>query len=234
MRKYSPEIAEAIKAHIKDNDLHMVSFDEELGSFSFNMHMNAQLSSINIIIRVGEDDFSAMAICPVRPDISDKALMANMAEFVCRANFGLKNGCFEFDFSDGELRYRCYVPCGGSVPSQDIIRKIVATPALMLRRYSAGIIGVLYNGMDPEDMVKACEDDSVGRRVYDEMKRSRREFLMRHLDRAAAAAESSGALPSFDEFVKAQGQPDADSGEPVKPGEPDSSGDNSNSGESDE
>ncbi len=228
MKKYSPEIAEAIKTHIKENDLHMVSFDEELGSFSFNMHLNAQLSSINIIIRVGENDFSAMALCPVRPDTADKELMARMAEFVCRANFGLKNGCFEFDFSDGELRYRCYIPCGDTVPSQDVIHRIVGTPALMIRRYAPGIIGVLYNGMDPADMVKACEDDSVGRRVYDEMKRSRREFLMRHLHRAAAEAEESGALPSFDEFVKSQVQPDAGSaggaepGEPSKPSEPDS------------
>lgn len=233
MRKYSPEIAEAIKTHIRENDLHMVSFDEELGSFSFNMHLNAQLSSINTIIRIGEEDFSTLAVCPVRPDINDKALMANMAEFVCRANFGLKNGCFEFDFSDGELRYRCYLPCGGSVPAQDLIRKVVATPALMLRRYSAGIIGVLYHGMDPADMVKACEDDSVGRRVYEEMKRSRREYFKRYAERAAAAAEASGALPSFDEFVKSQGQPDADSSEPAESGKPDSgdSGDGGNTGE---
>ena len=51
MRKYSLEIAEAIKTHIKENDLHMVSFDEALGSFGFNIQLACQLST-NIIIRV--------------------------------------------------------------------------------------------------------------------------------------------------------------------------------------
>ena len=61
MRTYSSEIAEAIKAHIKETDLHMVSFDEALGSFSFNMQLACQLST-NIIIRVGEDNFTTMAV----------------------------------------------------------------------------------------------------------------------------------------------------------------------------
>ena len=109
MKKYSLEIADAIHTHIKESELRLVSFDETLGSFSFNMQLACQLST-NIIIRVGEDSFTTMAVCPVRPDTSDAELMARMAEFVCRANFGLKNGNFEFDFTDGELRYKCYIP----------------------------------------------------------------------------------------------------------------------------
>ena len=144
MKKYSIELAEAIKTHIKDRELHMVSFDEELGTFSFNMHLNSPLSSTHVVIRVGKDDILTMAGCPVRPDRNDKALMAKMAEFVCRANFGMKNGNFELDFNDGELRFKCYVPCGDQIPSQEIIRRSISVPALMLRLYAPGIIGVMY------------------------------------------------------------------------------------------
>ena len=210
MRTYSPEIAEAIKTHIKENDLHMVSFDEMLGSFSFNMQLACQLST-NIIIRVGEDSFTTMAVCPVRPDTSDAELMARMAEFVCRANFGLKHGHFEFDFSDGEMRYKCYIPCDDRVPSQDLVRESITVPAAMLRRYGPGILGVLYNGVDPVTAVKACEEDSVALRA-EAMKQARREALLRKLDSMATAAEASGVLPSFDEFVHMNSRPDDDSG----------------------
>lgn len=210
MKKYSLELVETVKTLIKERELHMVSFDEELGSFSFNMHLPAQLSSINIIIRVGEDDLTIMAVCPVRPDTNDRELMARMAEFVCRANFGLKNGNFEFDFNDGELRYKCFVPCCDQIPSQDIIRRSISTPALMLRRYSSGIIGVLYNHMDPEAMVRECEDNLA----------ARREALLRRLDSAASAAGKPGALPSFDEFVSMNPQPHEDPGEPATPAAP--------------
>ena len=237
MKKYSFEIVEAVKTHIKENDLHMVSFDEALGTFSFNMQLACQLST-NIIIRVGEDSFTAMAVCPVRPDTSDAELMARMAEFVCRANFGLKNGCFELDFTDGELRYKCYVPCGDRVPSQEMIREGITVPAMMLRRYGLGILGVLYNGVDPATAVKACEVDSVGLRA-EAMKRARREALLRKLDSMATAAEVSGALPSFDEFINMNSQPGVTPGKSDEPAEPadaaapdnDSKEDSGNSGE---
>ena len=213
MKKYSFELAEAIKTYIKKRDLHMVSFDEELGSFSFNMHLSAQLSSINIIIRVGEKDFTTIAVCPVRPDTSDKELMARMAEFVCRANFGLKNGCFEFDFNDGELRYKCYIPCDGHVPTQEMIREGISVPAAMLRRYAPGILGVLYGGVDPASAVKACEEDSDELRA-EAMKRARRVALLRKLDSMATDAEKSKILPSFDEFVHMNFRPSIDSAKP--------------------
>ena len=237
MRKYSPEIAEAIKNHIKENDLHMVSFDETLGSFSFNIQLACQLST-NIIIRVGEDSFTAMAVCPVRPDTSDAELMATMAEFVCRANYGLKNGYFEFDFTDGELRYKCYVPCDDRIPSQELIRESITVPAAMLRRYAPGVLGVLYSGVDPATAVKACEEDSVALRA-EAMKRARREALLHKLDSMANATKVSGALPSFDEFVNMDSHPNAAPGNPDAPAEPaddatpgsDSGEDNGNAGE---
>ena len=215
MRKYSPEIAEAIKIHIKENDLHMVSFDETLGSFGFNVQLACQLST-NIIIRIGEDSFTTMAVCPVRPDAKDAELMAKMAEFVCRANFGLKSGYFEFDFSDGELRYKYYIPCDNHVPSHELIREGITVPASMLRRYAPGILGVLYSGVDPITAANACEEDSVELRA-EAMRRARREALLRKLDSMATSTEASGALPSFDEFINMNSRPDVD---PAKPGEP--------------
>ena len=188
-------------------DLHLVSFDETLGSFGFNIQLTCQLST-NIIIRVGKDSFTTMAVCPVRPDTSEAELMAKMAEFVCRANYGLKNGYFEFDFSDGELRYKCYVPCEDRVPSQELIQEGITVPALMLRRYAPGILGVLYSGVAPAAAAKACDEMTVELRA-EAMKRARLESLQHKLDSMVAAAEASGALPSFDEFVNMDSSPDA-------------------------
>ncbi len=218
MRKYSYEIAEAIKTSLKEHDLHMVSFDETLGTFGFNAQLACQLST-NIIIRVGEDSFTTMAVCPVRADISDAELMAKMAEFVCRANFGLKHGYFEFDFNDGELRYKCYIPCDGHVPSREQIREGISIPAAMLRRYAPGILGVLYGGVDPATAVKACDEDSDELRA-EAMRRARRVALLRKLDSMATDAETAKTLPSFDEFVNMNFRPSIDPAKPDEPAEP--------------
>ena len=219
MRKYSHEIAEAIQSHLKENNLRMVSFDETLGSFGFNTQLSCHLST-NIIIRVGEDCFTTMAICPVRPDTGNAELMARMAEFVCRANFGLKHGYFEFDFNDGEIRYKCFVPCHDLVPSQEMIRECIAIPASMLRRYAPGILGVLYNGVNALDAVNACEEDSVALRAQ-AIERACRKALQRKLDNMAAEAECAAPLPSFDEFVNMTSHAPNKPAEPAESASPD-------------
>lgn len=82
-------------------------------------------------------------------------MMASMAEFVCRANYGLTNGSFELDMRDGEIRFKSFVDCEGTTPTAEMIRNSIHCPAAMFERYSAGIV-VLGNATVKEAIVK-CE-----------------------------------------------------------------------------
>ena len=80
-----------------------------------------------------------------------------MAEFLCRANYGLANGNFELDFRDGEIRYKCFVNCDETVPGKETIKDSIYVPARMFTRYSEGILAVLFNMKSAEQAVKDCE-----------------------------------------------------------------------------
>lgn len=89
--------------------------------------------------------------------------MSKMAEFVCRANYGLKNGCFELDMRDGEIRYKTFVPCNNITPSSEIIRRSIYCPASMFEQYSEGIISIIFGDTTAEEAIDKCEGNSSRR-----------------------------------------------------------------------
>lgn len=209
MKNYSTEIAQAIKDHLCACETKLVAFNQENGSFGFSMHLDSQISFIHYVIKVFESSYIVVAICPVSPAAGNSAVLAAMAEFICRANYGLKNGNFEMDFRDGQLRYKCFVDCGEQIPSQSVVRSSIGVPAAMMERYAAGIIGILYKGMDAESAVKECEQTRPG--DLEAARRALVSLLQKRLaagdsepaqDDEAAADGEEEVLPSFEEFLR--------------------------------
>lgn len=78
-----------------DEDDWKYSFDKEKGMFRFGLKIKSRLSQIQYMVRVHEKHITFYGITPVSPDHEDEKMMGQMAEFICKANYGLKNGCFE-------------------------------------------------------------------------------------------------------------------------------------------
>lgn len=156
---YRPEIRDCIKSILEAKNWHF-SFIEEIGLFRFGLNLGGNIKNVEYVIDICEDDYLVFAQCPVAADCSDPVQMARMAEFICRANYGLRDGSFEMDFRDGELRYKCYVNCDGMLPSEEVVLASVGRPAAMVKRFGKGILMVLFQGMSPEDAIQVCEGRS--------------------------------------------------------------------------
>lgn len=155
-RNYSMEIANAINSYLKQDDWHF-SFDEENGLFRFGLSLSSKIKKINYIVDVKEDEYIVYAIAPIGADEEDKKMMATMAEFVCRANYGLKNGNFELDMRDGEVRFKCFVDCESITPSKDMVQNSIHCPAIMFKRYGSGIVDIIFGNVTASEAVKRCE-----------------------------------------------------------------------------
>ena len=92
-------------------------------------------------------------------DREDSEMMAQMAEFICRANYGLKNGCFEMDWKDGEIRFKSYVDCKDLLPSTTVVKNSVHCTAAMVKRYAPGIVDIIFGGAKAKDAITKCERD---------------------------------------------------------------------------
>lgn len=153
---YSKSIANAINKFLTDNDLNF-SFDEQLGQFILSSGIKSKLKKLNYIINVEDYAFIVYAISPIGVDADDENSMTEMAEFVCRANYGLRRGNFELDMRDGEIRYKCHVDCKGIIPTNEMVANNIITPIAMFDRYGDGIVDIIFGNVPAKEAVERCE-----------------------------------------------------------------------------
>lgn len=153
---YSNEIANVVKQFLTKDEWHY-SFDEERGIFDFGLRVRNKIQKIKYIIDIKEDDMVIYGVCPISADSDDDKMMAQMAEFICRANFGLNNGCFEFDFRDGEIRYKSFIDCDKALPSIEVVRNSIYCTAEMYRRYADGIVSIIFMESSAKEAIDMCE-----------------------------------------------------------------------------
>lgn len=158
-RTYSMNIANAVNDFLKEDDWHF-SFDEKRGIFRFGLGLKGKLKKLHYIVDIKEDEYLVYAISPLGADEEDAKMMANMAEFICRANYGLKMGNFELDFDDGEVRFKVHVLCKGVTPTAEMIKRSIYCPATMFDHYGSGIVDIIFNDTSGKAAVEKCEKHS--------------------------------------------------------------------------
>ena len=155
-RTYSKSIADAINSFLTKDDWHF-SFDDQRGLFKFGLNLKGRIKNVRYIVDVKDDEYVVYAISPIGADEDDEKKMAIMAEFICRANYGLKNGNFELDMRDGEIRYKSFVDCEGLTPTTEMVRNSIHCPAAMFDRYGDGIVDIIFGNSTAKEAVAKCE-----------------------------------------------------------------------------
>ncbi len=160
MKNFSHELADTIRGHLDDMDW-KYTWDEEDGIIHYSVGLKGcRLHSANALLAVRGNSFSTYTICPLSGSPDDRDGMLALAEFFSRANYGLTHGNFEFDFRDGEIRYKVTIDCDGVLPSRQMVRDAVNIPISMFQRYGDGITAVLFGMKSAEEAVKDCEKSS--------------------------------------------------------------------------
>ena len=154
---YSNEVANSIKDFLFKGNW-SYSFDEEGGIFRFGISLSGKMKRINYLITVKKDIYIVYAYSPLGVEKGDENIMARMAEYICRANYGLKNGNFELDMQDGEIRYKTYVNCEGIALSEEVIRDSIVSPAAAFERYGEGFVDIIFNDMSAKSAIEKCEN----------------------------------------------------------------------------
>ena len=138
---YSVNIANKIKEFLTEDDWHY-SFNEDNGLFRFGLSLRGKIKKVNYVVKVKEDSYIVYAISPVGADEEDAKMMSAMTEFLCRANYGLRNGNFEI------------------IPSRDMVENSIYCPASMFDRYGNGIVDVIFGGVSAKDAINKCEEST--------------------------------------------------------------------------
>lgn len=153
MSEYSKELAELVKNWL-DTEEFNYDFDEDRGRFFYNLNIKGKMSPLRYVIGVQSSLIVFYAVCPLR---ADEQYRPAAAEFINRANYGLKLGCFEMDHNDGEIRYRMTANCDGITPTKAILNDCFYIPADMFERYGDGLAAVLFGFETAKESVEKIE-----------------------------------------------------------------------------
>ena len=106
-------------------------------------------------IRMDLEQFLFYAMAPVKtPEERRHAV----AEFITRANYGLRIGNFEMDYSDGEVRYKSSLDFEDAFLTTNLIRNAIYPAVRTLDRYLGGLLKVIYGESDPAELIAEIED----------------------------------------------------------------------------
>ncbi len=155
---YSKGIADAIHDFLSKNDWRF-SFDRQEGKFEFSASIDGAIQQVRYVVYVQNSGYIVYALPPVSIDRSDKRMIATMAEFICRANLGLKDGNFDLDVSDGSISFKYSVDSGGAIPAQEVVKSSVYCPGLLFECFGGGIAGILFANASAEEAYERCMAD---------------------------------------------------------------------------
>ena len=79
----------------------------------------------------------------------------NTGELVYRVNFNMRNGNFELNMADGEIRFKTYVHVGSSKLDMNAARLAITLPFAMFNRFGDGLLDVLFGFKSPREAFEA-------------------------------------------------------------------------------
>ena len=121
---------------------------------SLGMNLKSRLNSCRVLVVASDAEIQAFAVSPInaKSDCAD-----NVVEYITRANHGLKIGAFEYDYSDGEVRFHTCLSCKEGFPSQADIERSVDMSFIMMDRYGDGLVKNMMGFGNPEQDIQEVE-----------------------------------------------------------------------------
>ena len=128
---------------IEDRSSYRVGFEGKNGLYTCFSQMRMDL-----------EQFMFYAIAPIKVP---EAARAAAAEFLTRANYGLRIGNFEMDYTDGEVRYKSSLDFENALLTPALIRNAIYPAVQTLDRYMSGLMAVIYGGQTPHAAIEVIE-----------------------------------------------------------------------------
>jgi hypothetical protein len=112
------------------------------------------------VVRADLEEFLFYVVAPVRVP---ETVRPATAEFITRANYGMRIGNFELDYSDGEVRYKSSINFENETLSEETIRNTLYPAVHTIDRYLPGLLRVSFGGATPVEAIEEIEGSADGK-----------------------------------------------------------------------
>ncbi len=101
------------------------------------------------------------------PVNTPEAKLTEVAEFITRANRGMRIGNFELDFDDGEVRYKTSIDVEGGELTSKMIDNLLQSNLSTMDRYFNGLMELIYGDKSPAELVNSIERPGADSEMMD-------------------------------------------------------------------
>lgn len=154
------KVIKMFKDFFKKNDWKYELKDESV--FITAINMGNVLGIVRMIIKLRETSYSVFLVLNSK---TEEKYYPYVAEFLHRANYGLKNGNFEMDYSDGEITYKTFVNFSNTDVSEEVLEDSIYVGIAMIYKYGNGLLKIMLGEGTPEACIEECEkseeDESI-------------------------------------------------------------------------
>jgi len=149
------EAFEALGQFLEEDDWYPQRLDDK---FIYRMGFSGKNGQFACYaqIRVDLEQLLFYVMAPVK---APEEVRPDVAEFITRANYGMRIGNFEMDFSDGEVRYKSSLDFEATPLNPTLIRNAIYPAVQTMDRYAPGLLSVIYGGASPREAVEEIESE---------------------------------------------------------------------------
>lgn len=105
-------------------------------------------------VRVDLEQFVFYVVAPVK---APEEVRPGVAEYITRANYGLRIGNFEMDYGDGEIRCKTSIDFEESTLDNYLIKNAIYAAVHTMDFYLPGLLSVMFGNDNPEQSIAETE-----------------------------------------------------------------------------
>lgn len=148
------DIIAAVRDHLDHFDV-KYRYDEEEEIIESGMSLNSRMGHVRLYYSFHDDGYTAYAVCGMK---AAEDTRMEVMKYITMANYGLRNGNFEMDLSDGEIRYKVHTNLDDlDTISDTIIADSIMIPCRMFDRYGDELIAVMMGFRTAEEGIEKVE-----------------------------------------------------------------------------
>ena len=151
---YTESIAKKIEEYLKAQDWSFV-FDSVGGMFSVEADLTCKFGAALVVYQVTEGGFLCYTTVAGNAPADMRAVVG---EYLHRANYGLPNGNFEFDYDDGSVHFKTYFDCPDGEPTQKQLSDSMAIGLTVLDHYGDGLYTLISSSSLARQLIVKADE----------------------------------------------------------------------------
>lgn len=151
---YAKSIAEKLDVYFKQQGW-TYTFDSISGMFSVEAELSCALASALVVYQVTQEGF--LTYTTIMDSVSPE--MRNVVgEYLHRANYGLPNGNFEFDYDEGSIHFKTYFDCPDAAPTEKQLSDSMSIGLTVFDHYGDGLYQLLHSSSLARQLIVQADE----------------------------------------------------------------------------